>query len=251
MIDNPEEVEFTIRDACGKIDGEEPQVLHKAARRSEEGQHFDQQDVEWANVHRHTRRYSGSVASEQTLFHPSSRDLDDDLYISSRHAASKQSLFIRVRTGILATLERAFIFAAWGLLLTGIVTYTGICRRYYINGCLAHLISRFSNPSSRPSDEPHARTEGSIFWCYGLVTFARFLGSFAELGWAWNRTFTGYPSAEFVESLLIFAYGITNTWMERFGANPGDPFTTKQIQHISIAVGTKSIVEAWLIVYGR
>jgi len=26
-------------------------------------------------------------------------------------------------------------------------------------------------------------------------------------------------------------------WMERFGAHPGDPYTTKQIQHISIAVG--------------
>ena len=46
----------------------------------------------------------------------------------------------------------------------------------------------------------------------------------------------GYPSAEFVESLVIFIYGITNTWMERFGAHPGDPYTTKQIQHIGIAV---------------
>jgi Protein of unknown function (Ytp1) len=35
---------------------------------------------------------------------------------------------------------------------------------------------------------------------------------------------------------VIFLYGITNTWMERFGARPGDPYTTKQIQHISIAV---------------
>jgi Protein of unknown function (Ytp1) len=35
---------------------------------------------------------------------------------------------------------------------------------------------------------------------------------------------------------VIFFYGITNTWMERFGANPGDAYTTKQIQHISIAV---------------
>jgi hypothetical protein len=75
--------------------------------------------------------------------------------------------------------------------------------------------------------------------CYGLLTFARFLGSFAELGWAWNRAPTGDPvSAEFVESLVIFVYGISNTWMERFGANPGDPYTTKQIQHISIAVSS-------------
>lgn len=79
--------------------------------------------------------------------------------------------------------------------------------------------------------------EGGIFWCFGLLTFARFLGSFADLGWAWNRSPSGdHVSAEFTESFIIFLYGATNTWMERFGANPGDPFTTKQIQHISIAV---------------
>lgn len=85
----------------------------------------------------------------------------------------------------------------------------------------------------------HISTEGAIFWCYGLVTFARFLGSFSELGWAWNRAprhHDSYPTAEFVESAVIFVYGITNTWMERFGAHPGDPYTTKQMQHISIAV---------------
>jgi hypothetical protein len=39
-----------------------------------------------------------------------------------------------------------------------------------------------------------------------------------------------------VECLVIFVYGATNTWMERFGAAPGDPYTVKQVQHISIAV---------------
>lgn len=72
------------------------------------------------------------------------------------------------------------------------------------------------------------------------MSFARFLGSFSELGWAWNRMPVSYrkniPSAEFVESFVVFLYGITNTWMERFGAHPGDPYTTKQVQHISIAV---------------
>lgn len=69
------------------------------------------------------------------------------------------------------------------------------------------------------------------------MTFARFLGLFAEYGWAWNKAPSGVPyTAEFVESLVIFVYGISNTWMERFGASPGDPYTTKQIQHISIAV---------------
>ena len=84
--------------------------------------------------------------------------------------------------------------------------------------------------------------EGGIFWCYGLLTFARFLGTFSEYGWAWNRTparNANYVSAEFVESLVIFLYGITNTWMERFGIAPGTPFSTKEVQHISIAVCAK------------
>lgn len=40
-----------------------------------------------------------------------------------------------------ATLERVLVFAAFGMTLSGIVTYTGGCRDSYINGCLAHLIS--------------------------------------------------------------------------------------------------------------
>lgn len=69
------------------------------------------------------------------------------------------------------------------------------------------------------------------------MTFARFLGSYADIGWAWNKLPSkDHYTAEFVESFVIFLYGATNTWMERFGAKHGDPFTTKQIQHISIAV---------------
>ena len=80
-------------------------------------------------------------------------------------------------------------------------------------------------------------SEGGIFWCYGLLTFGRFLGAFGDLGWAWNKSpIPGGYSAEFVESMVIFGYGISNTWMERFGAHPGDPYSTKQIQHVSIAV---------------
>ena len=70
-----------------------------------------------------------------------------------------------------------------------------------------------------------------------MTTFARFLGWSADIGWAWNKLPSeDYYTAEFVESTLIFLYGATNTWMEGFGAKTGDPFTTTDIQHISIAV---------------
>jgi hypothetical protein len=168
--------------------------------------------AQWANeVRRHRRDYS--VASETTVF---GRHSDDDI---EPRPAKKAPLAQRIGSGVFATLERALVFGGFAQTLTGIVIYTGGCRENYLNGCLAHLI------------------KGGIFWSYGLVSFARYLGAFAELGWAWNRApSAGYPSAEFVESLVIFVYGVTNTWMERFGAHAGDPFTTKQIQHIGIAV---------------
>ncbi|QRW05336.1 membrane protein [Ceratobasidium sp. AG-Ba] len=114
--------------------------------------------------------------------------------------------------------ERVMIPFAWGVALTGGAVYTGICRGNYLNGCLAHFI------------------KGSIFFWYGILTWARYLGAWSDRGWAWNRTTTKRVSAEMVESFVIALYGATNTWMERFGAQPGDPYTTKQIQHISIAV---------------
>ena len=78
------------------------------------------------------------------------------------------------------------------------------------------------------------------------MTFARFLGSYADIGWAWNRLPPeDHYTAEFVESTVIFLYGATNTWMERFGAKHGDPYTTKQIQHISIAVRISISLQAF------
>ncbi|KAG8905094.1 hypothetical protein FRB99_000695 [Tulasnella sp. 403] len=118
--------------------------------------------------------------------------------------------------------ERLLVTLAYTVWISGTIVYTGICRSYYVNGCLAHLI------------------KGSIFFLYGMLTFARYLGAYADLGWAWNclpaRKAKNPPSAELVESFVIFLYGATNTWMERFGAEPGSPYTAKQIQHISIAV---------------
>lgn len=164
-------------------------------------------------------RSTFSAASDRTLFDP--RHSEETLRDVFPPFASRPSkpLVQRVTAIVRATLERSLVFAAFGLTLTGIVVYTGGCRNNYINGCLAHLI------------------KGGIFWCYGLFTFARFLGSHSEMGWAWNISPVGnHISAELVESTVIFLYGISNTWMERFGARPGDPFTTKQVQHISIAV---------------
>ena len=149
---------------------------------------------------------------------------DDTLHDVVPQINTQKPWYRKVGTAVFATSERILVVAGFMQLLTGIVVYTGGCRGDHVNICLAHLI------------------KGGIFWCYGLVTFARFLGSFSELGWAWNRIPVAHrknvPTAEFVESFIIFLYGISNTWMERFGAKPGDPYTTRQVQHISIAVSS-------------
>ncbi|KAG2146682.1 hypothetical protein DEU56DRAFT_785860 [Suillus clintonianus] len=186
----------------------------------------DDETAPWVNNSQlGSSHYTQSNLSERIVFEADSpqgsRHSDDTLHdFKLPDLIEPQAPLIRrIGQGAFATLERALVFAAFGMTLSGIVVYTGGCRESYINGCLAHLI------------------KGGIFWCYGLVTFARYLGSFSERGWAWNISPTGeHVSAEFVESLVIFLYGITNTWMERFGVHSGDPYTTKQVQHISIAV---------------
>jgi cytochrome b561 len=183
----------------------------------------DDETAPWVN---NSRSSQGAIhtQSERIVFEANSpqgsRHSDETLHdFKLPGLIEPQAPLIRISQGAFATLERALVFAAFGMTLSGIVVYTGGCRESYVNGCLAHLI------------------KGGIFWCYGLVTFARYLGSFSELGWAWNISPTGeHVSAEFVESLVIFLYGITNTWMERFGVHSGDPYTTKQVQHISIAI---------------
>ncbi|KAG5340994.1 hypothetical protein C0989_012368 [Termitomyces sp. Mn162] len=192
--------------------------------------------AQWANnVHHHRHYRKHSTASEGTLFGSSSPSSSLDKIQEVKDVLkSKKGLLQRIGNICFAVVERFLVFAGLWQTLLGIVIYTGGCRENYVNGCLAHLI------------------KGGIFWSYGLVTFARFLGSFAEYGWAWNQAprNKSYVSAEFTESFVIFFYGATNTWMERFGAHPGDPYTTKQIQHIGIALegmGIESkLLRKWL-----
>jgi len=181
-------------------------------------QDFQMDTARWANDvhHQHSRRQS--AASDGTLYGSPTCTRSVDKLEDSK-STSKVDLLRQIGNGAFAVLERVLVFAALSQLLSGVVVYTGGCRESYINNCLAHLI------------------KGSIFWSYGLVSFARYLGTFADIGWAWNRPpSAGFVTAEFTESCVIFLYGASNMWMERFGAKAGDPFTTKQIQHISIAI---------------
>ncbi|KAL1852065.1 hypothetical protein VTK73DRAFT_9311 [Phialemonium thermophilum] len=82
--------------------------------------------------------------------------------------------------------------------------------------------------------------KGGVFVWMGIFTLGRWAGSFGDLGWAWNirprRAGQKWrPSAEFVESALIFVYGSTNIFLEHLGGW-GGAWTAQDLEHISITV---------------
>ncbi|MCJ1477044.1 hypothetical protein MMC13_005715 [Lambiella insularis] len=125
------------------------------------------------------------------------------------------------------TTDRIVLFLGFVVLLTGGVTYGGFFKGWYVFSGLAHFV------------------KGGIFFWYGLLTLARVLGSFADLGWSWNikppASVVGsrkavMPTAEFVESFLIFFYGITNVFLERLGSSSDDAWSAGDLEHASISV---------------
>ncbi len=70
------------------------------------------------------------------------------------------------------------------------------------------------------------------------------MGCFAELGWAWNikppkgvvsSRKARVPSAEFVESFVIFLYGSTNVFLEHLAAW-GAAWSAQDLEHVSITI---------------
>ena len=70
------------------------------------------------------------------------------------------------------------------------------------------------------------------------------MGCFADVGWAWNLKppigvvsprKARVPSAEFVESFVIFLYGSTNVFLEHLAAW-GGRWTAQDLEHVSISI---------------
>lgn len=79
-----------------------------------------------------------------------------------------------------------------------------------------------------------------MFFWLGLFTLGRWSGSFGELGWAWNmrprmQQHRWRPTAEFVESALIFFYGSTNIFLEHLGSSGGE-WSAQDLEHMAITV---------------
>lgn len=131
----------------------------------------------------------------------------------------------RVWKGILLAyniIDRTILVFGFVVFCTGIVTYGRFFEGRGIYSGLAHWV------------------KGGVFFWLGLFTLGRWSGSFGELGWAWNlrprrHAAKWRPSAEFVESLLIFIYGSTNIFMEHLGG-AGGAWTASDLEHVSITV---------------
>ncbi|KAI9852529.1 MAG: hypothetical protein M1838_000396 [Thelocarpon superellum] len=132
----------------------------------------------------------------------------------------------RVCMFVYETLNRTILIVGFVALTSGIVTYGGLFRGRQIFNGLAHFI------------------KGGIFFWYGLLTLGRWMGCFADIGWAWNlkpsKAAVGQgkgnaPSAEFVEAFLYFLYGSTNVFLEHLG-HWGGAYTGQDLEHISISI---------------
>ncbi|KAK9473718.1 uncharacterized protein V1510DRAFT_413697 [Dipodascopsis tothii] len=124
---------------------------------------------------------------------------------------------------VFGVLNRPLVVIGFAQIVSGAITATGMGHGDKIFGLLAHLI------------------KGGVFLWLGVLTLGRWLGAFAEYGWAWNvrpasaaRNRYITCSMETVESGLIFFYGITNVFLEHLGNKDGK-WSHKDLQHVSIA----------------
>ncbi|KAB8293253.1 hypothetical protein EYC80_007585 [Monilinia laxa] len=118
--------------------------------------------------------------------------------------------------------DRAILLLGFTILTSGFVTYGGLFKGAEIYSGLAHFI------------------KGGVFFWYGVLTLGRWAGCFAEIGWSWNvkphnNKPRSYPSAEFVESFLIFLYGSTNVFLEHLAAW-GGAWSAQDLEHLSITI---------------
>ncbi|KAK4246367.1 hypothetical protein C7999DRAFT_42217 [Corynascus novoguineensis] len=119
-------------------------------------------------------------------------------------------------------IDRTILILGFIALCTGIIAFGRFFEGHGIFSGLAHWI------------------KGGVFFWLGILTLGRWAGSFGELGWAWNirpkkAGQKWRPSAEFVESALIFFYGSTNIFLEHLGGWGGE-WSAQDLEHMSITV---------------
>ena len=108
----------------------------------------DDETAQWVNdVGRHSEDSPETPASDSTLvgrrFSHGSQHSDDATVREQVRFTNNIPLSRRLGKLVFATVERTLVFAGFAQLMHGVVIYTGGCREHYLNGCLAHIISKF------------------------------------------------------------------------------------------------------------
>ncbi|RFU24218.1 hypothetical protein B7463_g12117, partial [Scytalidium lignicola] len=143
-------------------------------------------------------------------------------YLSRKVPALFSTRALKVLRFAYGAIDRTILILGFVTLATGYITYGGIFKGNNVFNGLAHWI------------------KGGIFFWYGILTLGRWGGAFAEIGWAWNispvkASRRSPPTAEFVESLLIFIYGCTNVFLEHLAAWGGE-WAPQDLEHLSITI---------------
>jgi hypothetical protein len=123
-------------------------------------------------------------------------------------------------------LEKFMLLLGFLAITSGFIVYGGLFKDREIYSGLAHYV------------------KGGIFFWYGLLTLGRWMGAFAEFGWAWNvrpqraqvfKWKSRVPSAEFTESFVIWLYGASNVFLEHLN-NWGKAWSPQDFEHVSITI---------------
>jgi hypothetical protein len=123
-------------------------------------------------------------------------------------------------------LEKFLLLLGFLAITSGFIVNGGLFKDREIYSGLAHYV------------------KGGIFFWYGLLTLGRWMGAFAEFGWAWNvrpqraqvsKWKSRVPSAEFTESFVIWLYGASNVFLEHLN-NWGKAWSPQDFEHVSITI---------------
>ncbi|KAI9827650.1 MAG: hypothetical protein M1819_006939 [Sarea resinae] len=186
----------------------------------------EHEDLQLPEIH---PRYSLAIAGEDDIEEEKRgflRNTAIDSFLSRKVPGLLSTRLWRILGFVYDVIDRIIIPFGFITLTAGIVTFAGIFRGVNVFNGLAHFI------------------KGGIFFGYGILTLGRWMGCFADFGWAWNikpsQAIVGHrkaaiPSAEFVESFVIFLYGTTNVFLEHL-ANWGGEWVPQDLEHVSISI---------------
>ncbi len=197
------------------------------------------EDVDHFNLHRPEHKDAEAEFDEKravSRFHIIN-------FIVSHFAALMPKRAITFMNMVYDVVNGLILILGFVAITSGIVVYGGIFVSFTALVCAKSQANNLQRGNSIFNGLAHF-VKGGIFFWYGLLTLGRWMGCFAEIGWAWNvkpplgvvsSRKARIPSAESVESFVIFLYGSTNVFLEHLAAW-GSAWSAQDLEHVSITI---------------